>query len=38
MKAVNRLGGGIVFEVLTPPETDAFVAECVSFARRTQAA
>ncbi|MDE8762613.1 DUF6339 family protein [Rhizobium sp. CBK13] len=38
MKAVNRLGGGIVFEVLTTSETDAFVADCISFARRPQTA
>ncbi|MGO8390542.1 DUF6339 family protein [Rhizobium ruizarguesonis] len=38
MKALNRLGGGIVFEALTRAEIDAFVAECVMFARRAQAA
>lgn len=35
MKAVNRLGGGIVFEVLSDSETDKFVSECVSYARVT---
>ncbi|MEH0293935.1 DUF6339 family protein [Agrobacterium sp. CCNWLW71] len=34
MKAINRLGGGIVFEALTTSEIDVFVAECVKFARR----
>lgn len=33
MKAVNRLGGGIVFEALDEKETDQFVAECVSRAK-----
>jgi hypothetical protein len=33
MKAVNRLGGGIVFEALSEDETDKFVAECVVWAR-----
>jgi hypothetical protein len=34
MKTVNRLGGGIVFEVLNAGETDRFVAECVAYARK----
>lgn len=38
MKALNRLGGGVVFEALTMAEVDAFVTECVSYARRAQAA
>ena len=38
MKAINRLGGGIVFEVLAPAEIDAFVAECILLARHGQAA
>ncbi len=34
MKAINRLGGGIVFEAMTPNEVDTFVAECAVYARR----
>lgn len=37
MKSINRLGGGVVFEVLTPSEIDAFVAECILFARHPPA-
>lgn len=38
MKALNRLGGGIVFEVLSALEVDDFVAQCSSFAQRPKAA
>jgi Family of unknown function (DUF6339) len=34
MKSLNRLGGGIVFEALDKAETDAFVQDCVVYARR----
>jgi hypothetical protein len=34
MKSLNKLGGGIVFEALNESETDAFVTDCVSHARR----
>lgn len=33
MKAVNRLGGGIVFEALSETETDSFVSECAVLAK-----
>lgn len=33
MKSLNKLGGGIVFEVLSENEIDAFVQDCVSDAR-----
>lgn len=33
MKAVNRLGGGIVFEALNEKETNAFVSQCVALAK-----
>ncbi|RVM58878.1 hypothetical protein CN128_07465 [Sinorhizobium meliloti] len=33
MKAVNRLGGGVVFEALNEKETDAFVSQCVALAK-----
>lgn len=36
MKALNRLGGGIVFETLADGETDIFVAECVVYAEKQQ--
>jgi hypothetical protein len=32
MKAVNRFGGGIVFEALSDEEADKFVSECVEYA------
>ena len=38
MKALNRLGGGIVFEVLEDSETDDFVATCVAHAKPQMAA
>ncbi len=38
MKALNKLGGGVVFETLCQAETDQFVAECVSFAKMEKAA
>ena len=34
MKSLNKLGGGIVFEALDKAETDAFVRDCVAYARR----
>jgi hypothetical protein len=34
MKSLNRLGGGIVFEALAESETEAFVRDCVTHARR----
>lgn len=34
MKSLNKLGGGIVFEALNESETDAFVTDCISHARR----
>ena len=37
MKALNRLGGGIVFEALTPAETDVFALECVAYAKINEA-
>lgn len=33
MKSLNKLGGGIVFESLSPDETDAFVSECVAYTK-----
>lgn len=33
MKALNRFGGGIVFEALSSDEVDAFVGQCVSSAK-----
>jgi hypothetical protein len=33
MKSLNKLGGGIVFESLSPDETDAFVSECAAYTR-----
>lgn len=38
MKALNRLGGGVVFETLSDAETDDFVTECMSYARVEKAA
>lgn len=29
MKAINRLGGGLMFEVMEEPKIDAFIASCV---------
>lgn len=37
MKALNKLGGGVVFETLSGAEADQFVAECVSFAKVKEA-
>lgn len=34
MKALNRLGGGIVFEALNAEECDGFVEDCVGFAKK----
>ena len=33
MKALNKLGGGVVFEALSDSETDEFVTGCVEYAR-----
>lgn len=33
MKSLNRLGGGIVFEVLSRDEIDHFLKDCLSYAR-----
>ena len=38
MKALNKLGGGIVFEALSKAEIDQFVADCVSFAKAKETA
>lgn len=38
MKALNRLGGGIVFEVLSASEVDEFVTQCSAFAQQAKAA
>ncbi len=38
MKAVNRFGGGIVFEALDEKETDSFVGDCIEHARKKLAA
>lgn len=38
MKALNQLGGGIVFEALSEADCDSFVSECVTFARVSEAA
>jgi hypothetical protein len=32
MKAVNRLGGGVVFEAMSDGEIDGFMDECVAHA------
>lgn len=34
MRTLNKLGGGIVFEVLDATEIDRFLTDCVSYARR----
>jgi hypothetical protein len=34
MKSLNKLGGGIVFEVLAKSEIETFVKDCVAHARR----
>ena len=33
MKALNRLGGGIVFEALDDEEMEQFVGQCVASAK-----
>lgn len=33
MKSLNKMGGGIVFESLSPGEIDDFVSECVGYTR-----
>ncbi|MBU0727044.1 MAG: hypothetical protein KJ904_00090 [Alphaproteobacteria bacterium] len=33
MKSLNRLGGGVVFEVLDTGETDEFVRHCAAYAK-----
>lgn len=33
MKALNRLGGGVVFEALSAADTDAFVQDCVKVSK-----
>jgi hypothetical protein len=33
MKALNKFGGGVVFEALSDAETDAFVSNCVEYAK-----
>jgi len=38
MKAVNQLGGGLVFEAMEPAEVDEFVCGCARFAREVLAA
>ena len=38
MKALNKLGGGIVFEALSDDETDRFVVDCVQYAKMEKAA
>lgn len=38
MKAINKFGGGIVFEALDEEETDSFVGDCVKYARKMRAA
>lgn len=38
MKAVNKFGGGIVFEALDEKETDGFVGDCISHAKEKLAA
>ncbi len=38
MKSLNRLGGGVVFEVLDGTENDEFVAQCAGIAKSSQAA
>jgi hypothetical protein len=38
MKSLNRLGGGIVFEIMDADETDSFVRQCAAFARTPEAA
>ncbi len=35
MTTLNKLGGGIVFEALDEKETDKFVHDCVTYARKT---
>lgn len=37
MKSLNRLGGGIVFEIMDASETDSFVRQCAAFARTPEA-
>jgi hypothetical protein len=34
MRSLNKLGGGIVFEVLDAGDIDRFLKDCVSYARR----
>jgi hypothetical protein len=36
MKSLNKMGGGIVFEILSPNEIDAFVSECVDHTRASR--
>lgn len=38
MKAINKFGGGIVFEALGEVETDSFVGDCVKHAQNMRAA
>jgi hypothetical protein len=38
MKSLNRLAGGVVFEVFDLNETDDFVAQCAAFAKAPPAA
>ncbi|QDO96642.1 hypothetical protein FNB15_04830 [Ferrovibrio terrae] len=38
MKAINKFGGGIVFEALDEEEVDSFVDDCVSHAKKKRAA
>jgi hypothetical protein len=33
MKALNKLGGGVVFEALSEADTDQFVSDCIDRAR-----
>jgi hypothetical protein len=37
MKALNRMGGGIVFEVLSEGEVDEIIRDCVTAAMRSEA-
>lgn len=38
MKAINKFGGGIVFETLDEEEIDGFVSDCASHAKEKKAA
>lgn len=38
MKAVNRFGGGMVFEALEEQEVDGFIADCINQAKKKLAA